>query len=48
MKKKLFGEKLEKTKVITLFDRSRVNTYNTKKEDEGSHHTGETSTMGED
>jgi len=47
MKKRLFGEKVEKTKVITLSDRSKANTHDPEKEDERCHHNGEISTMEE-
>jgi len=43
MKKKLLGDKAERTKVLTISGRSKVNTPNPKREDEVSFQTGETS-----
>jgi len=40
MRKRLFGKRVEKTKVIILFGRSKANTHDPEKEVEGSHHTG--------
>jgi len=47
MKKKLLGDKIEKTKVITILGRLKVNTTNLEKEDEVSYQTGETSSLNE-
>jgi len=41
MRKKLLAEKADKTKVITISGRLKVNTTNPEKEDEVSYQTGE-------
>jgi len=47
MKKRLLGDKVDKTKVITISGHSKVNTPNLEKEDEVSYQTGETSNLDE-
>jgi len=47
MKKKLLGDKADKTRVIIVSGSSKVNTLNPKKEDEVSYQTGETSNLDE-
>jgi len=46
MKKKLYGERAEKTKVITPSGRSKAHTLDLETEEEGSHQTGNTSSLG--
>jgi len=47
MKKRLLGDKAEKTKVITISGRSKTNTTNPEREDEVLFQTGKTSTLHE-
>jgi len=47
MKKKLLGDKAEKTKLWTVSGRSKANTLRTEKEDEVSYYPGETSNLDE-
>jgi len=45
MKKKLYGERVEKTKVITPSGHSKACSQDPEAEEEGSHHTRETSSI---
>jgi len=47
LKRKLLGERADKTKVITISGRSKVNTPSPEKEDEVSYQTEETSNLDE-
>ena len=47
MKRRLLGDKVERTKVITILGRSKANTLNPEREDEVSFQTSETSSLHE-